>query len=69
MVPATTDPPDHQRRANCVALDGAPGPTMVAMDGSLCRKWSPGRKPAHGGDNSWLATLFNNNTMHGRLLQ
>ena len=50
--------------ANCVAVDGPPGPTIAAMDGPLCRKWSPGRKPAHGGDKSWLATPFNNSTMH-----
>ena len=55
--------------ANCVAVDGPPGPTMAAMDGPLCRKWSPGRKPAHGGDKSWLPTPCNNNTMHRRLLQ
>ena len=26
--------------ANYVAID-APGPSMAAMDGPLCRKWSP----------------------------
>ena len=54
--------------ANGVAVDGPPRPTMTAMDGPLCRKWSPCRKPAHGGDKLWLATPFNN-TMHGHLLQ
>ena len=41
---------------------------MAAMDGPLCHKWSPGRKPVHGGDKLWLATPFNYNTMHGHLL-
>ena len=27
--------------ADFVAIDGLPGPTMAAMDGPLCRKWSP----------------------------
>ena len=27
--------------ANYVAVDGPPGPSMAAMDGPLCRKWSP----------------------------
>ena len=26
--------------ANCVAIDGPPGPSMAAMDAPLCRKWS-----------------------------
>ena len=55
--------------AKYVAVNGPPGPTMAAMDGPLCRKWSPGRKPAYGGDKLWLATPFNNNTMHECLLQ
>ena len=37
--------------ANCVAIDGPPGPSMAAMDGPLCRKWSPTSKPAQGGQN------------------
>ena len=39
--PATTGP-SGPFTANCVAVDGPPGPTMVAMEGLLCRKWSPG---------------------------
>ena len=27
--------------ANYVAVVGPPGPSMAAMDGPLCRKWSP----------------------------
>ena len=27
----------------------SPGPSMAAMDGPLCRKWSPTSKPAQGG--------------------
>jgi len=26
---------------NFVAIDGPPGPSMAAIDGPLCRKWSP----------------------------
>ena len=62
-------PPDHLRQMVHVAVDDPPGPTIASMDGPLCRKWSPCRKPAYGGYKSWLATLFDNNTMHGRLLQ
>ena len=38
--PATTGPPGPSA-ANYVAVDGPPGPSMAAMDGPLCRKWSP----------------------------
>ena len=38
--PATTGPPGPSA-ANYVAVDGPPGPNMAAMDGPLCRKWSP----------------------------
>ena len=65
--PATTGLPGPST-ANCVAVDGSPGPTMAAMDGPLCCK-SPGRKPAYGGNKSWLATPFNSNAINGRLLQ
>ena len=45
---------------NYVAVDGPPGPSMAAMDGPLCRKWSPGSKP----EKQWLYTatkdLYNN---------
>ena len=42
---------------NCVAVDDPPDQlAKAAMDGPFCRKWSPDRKPAHGGDKSWLAT-------------
>ena len=46
--PATTGPPGPSA-ANYVAIDGPPGPSMAAMDGPLCRKWSPTSKPAQGG--------------------
>ena len=36
--------------ANYVAVDGLPGPSMAAMDGPLCRKWSPCSKP----EKQWL---------------
>ena len=39
--------------ANYVAVDGSPRPSMAAMDGLLCRKWSPGSKP----EKQWLQTL------------
>ena len=61
--------PPGPSTANCVAVDGPPRPTVAAMNGPLCRMWSPGRKPAHDGDKLWLATQFNNNIIHGRLLQ
>ena len=56
---------------NCVAVDGPRTnyiwlPWMLRFDASA---WSPGRKPAHDGNKSWLATPFNKNTMHERLLQ
>ena len=38
--PATTGPPGPSA-ANYAAVDGPPGPSMAAMDGPLCRKWSP----------------------------
>ena len=38
--PATTGPPGPSM-ADFVAIDGPPGPTMAAVDGPLCRKWSP----------------------------
>ena len=38
--PATTGP-SGPSAANYVAVDGLPGPSMAAMDGPLCRKWSP----------------------------
>ena len=66
---STTTVPPGPSTANCVAVDGPFGPTMAAMDVPLCRKWSPSRKPAHGGDKSLLATPFNNNTMHWHLWQ
>ena len=47
--PATTGPPEPSA-ANYVAVDGPPGPSMAAMDGPLCRKWSPGSKP----EKQWL---------------
>ena len=63
-------PPDHLRQMVHVAVAMmVPGPTIASMDGPLCRKWSPYRKPAYGGYKSWLATPFDNNSMHGRLLQ
>ena len=65
--PTTTGPQTIYGKLCCYRW--SPGPTMATMDGPLCHKWSPCRKPAHGGDKSWLATPFNNNTMHGRLLQ
>ena len=37
---ATTGPPGPSA-ANYVAVNGPPGPSMAAMDGPLCRKWSP----------------------------
>ena len=55
--------------ANYVAVDGPPGPSMAAMDGPLCCKWSPGSKP----EKQWLHAnidrvsdykkLFRNNAM------
>ena len=42
--PATTGPPGPSA-ANYVAVDDPPGPSMAAMDGPLCRKWSPTIKP------------------------
>ena len=42
--PTTTGPPGPSV-ANYVAVDVPPGPSMAAMDGPLCRKWSPGSKP------------------------
>ena len=42
--PATTGPPGPSA-ANYVAVDDPPGPSMAAMDGPLCRKWSPSSKP------------------------
>ena len=42
--PTTTGPPGSSA-ANYVAVDGPPGPSMAAMDGPLCRKWSPCSKP------------------------
>ena len=56
--PATTGPPGPSA-ANYVAVDGPPGPSMAAMDGPLCRKWSPGSKP----EKQWLQLqidLYNN---------
>ena len=70
---ATTGPPDHLRQI--VLLQMVPWeqlwlPWMVRFAGPRAGcKWFPGRKPVHGGDKSWLATPFNNSTMHGRLLQ
>ena len=37
---ATTSPA-RPSMANLVAIDGPAGPSMAAMDGPLCRKWSP----------------------------
>ena len=45
--PATTGPPGPSA-ANYVAVEGPPGPSMAAMDGLLCRKWSPTSKLAQG---------------------
>ena len=42
--------------ANYVAIDGPPGPSMAAMDGPLCRKWSPTSKQAQGGENRFWNT-------------
>ena len=56
--PATTGPPGPSA-ANYVAVDGPTGPSMAAMDGPLCRKWSPGSKP----EKQWLQLqidLYNN---------
>ena len=57
---------------NCVHLDGPPRQTMAAMPmvhfPQVVPHW-PSRKPAHGGDKSWLATPFDNNIIHGHLLQ
>ena len=36
--------------ANYVAVDGPPGPSIAAMDGPLCRKYSPCSKP----EKQWL---------------
>ena len=47
--PATTGPPGPSA-ANYVAVDGPPGPNVAAMDGPLCRKWSPCSKP----EKQWL---------------
>ena len=44
-----TTGPSGSSAANYVAVDGPPGPSMAAMDGPLCRKWSPTSKPAQGG--------------------
>ena len=38
--PATTGPAGPSM-ANVVAIDGPAGPSMAAVDGPLCRKWSP----------------------------
>ena len=64
--------------ANYVAVDGPPGPSMAAMDGPLCRKWSPCGKQ----EKQWLQLqidlyiailtdefevtlkIFRNNAMH-----
>ena len=82
--PATTGPPGPSA-ANYVAVDGPPRPSMAAMDGPLCRKWSPGSKP----EKQWLQLqidlynnkiiltdelevtikIFRNNAMHACLLQ
>ena len=40
VVPRHNRPPGPSI-ANFVAINGLPGPTMAAMDGPLCRKWSP----------------------------
>ena len=42
--------PPGPSAANYVAVDGPPGPSMAAMDGPLCRKWSPCSKP----EKQWL---------------
>ena len=75
--PATTGPPGPSA-ASYVAIDGPPGPSMAAMDGPLCRKWSPCSKP----EKQWLQLqidlyiyiltgefevtikIFRNNAMH-----
>ena len=73
--PATTGPPGPSA-ASYVAVDGPPGPSMAAMDGPLCRKWSPCSKP----EKQWLQLqidlyiltgelevtikVFRNNAMH-----
>ena len=64
--------------ANYVAVGGPPEPSMAAMDGPPCRKWSPGSKP----EKQWLQLqtdlyniiltdefevtikIFRNNAMH-----
>ena len=47
--PTTTGPPGPSV-ANYVAVNGPPGPSMAAIDGPLCRNWSPGSKP----EKQWL---------------
>ena len=48
---------------------------MAAMDGPLCQKWSPGRKPANGGAGLIIAgntirqnNLYINDKLHARVL-
>ena len=62
--------------ANYVAVDGPLGPSMAAMDGPLCRKWSPvaSRKTVAAATNRPIYILidefevtikiFRNNAMH-----
>ena len=46
---STTTGPPRLSVANYVAIDDPPGSSMAAMDGPLCRKWSPTSKLAQGG--------------------
>ena len=43
--PPKIGPPDHLRKNMHVTVDGPPGPSMAATDGSpdhlWCRRWSP----------------------------
>ena len=47
--PATAGPPGPSA-ASYVAVGGPPGPSMAAMDGPICRNWSPCSKP----EKQWL---------------
>ena len=52
--PTTTGPPGPSTANGACCCRWSPGPTIASMDGPLCRKWSPYRKPAYGGYKSWL---------------
>jgi len=40
LIPAVSGPLDHLRQF-FAAIDGPPGPSMAAIDGLPCHKWSP----------------------------